>query len=89
LENQAHPCVAPDGSYLLFDVRGGNYLYFCSKMPDGTWGEAIDLTRHGFDPMAGGAYASPDGKYLFFHLNGDIWWVNINVIENLRSAAAK
>ena len=51
---------------------------------DGTWEAAIDLTKHGFDPMAGGAYISPDGKYLFFALNDDIWWVDIKVIENLR-----
>ncbi len=25
--SQAHPGIAPDGSYLLFDVQGGNYLY--------------------------------------------------------------
>ncbi len=87
--DQAHPGIAPDGSYLLFDVGGGNHLFVCFKQTDGTWGEAIDLTHHGFDPMAGGAYVSPDGKYLFFHLNGDLWWVDAKVIENLRPAAAK
>jgi hypothetical protein len=84
MQEMAHPCIAPDGSFLLFDVKGGHYLYVCFKMPDGTWGEAIDLTQHGFDPLAGGAYVSPDGKYLFFHLNGDIWWVDIKIIEELR-----
>jgi Tol biopolymer transport system component len=82
--SQAHPCIAPDGSYLLFDVNGGQYLYVSFKNVDGTWGEAIDLTEHGFDRQAGGAYVSPDGKYLFFSLRGDIWWVDIKVIENLR-----
>lgn len=82
--SQAHPCISPDGSYLLFDVQGGNYLYVSFKNADGTWGEAIDLTKHGFDSLAGGATISPDGKYLFFSLRGDIWWVDIGVIENLR-----
>jgi hypothetical protein len=82
--SQAHPCIAPDGSYLLFDVEGGNYLFVSFKKADGTWGEAIDLTKHGFDPLAGGAYVSPDGNYLFFALRGDIWWVDSEVIENLR-----
>ena len=81
--NPAHPCIALDESYILFDVGSGNHL-FVSFRADGTWGEAIDLTREGFDPMAGGAYISPDGKYLFFSLNRDIWWVDIEVIENLR-----
>ncbi len=81
---QAHPCISPDGSYILFDVEGGEHLFVSFKNPDGTWGEAIDLTKHGFDPLAGGAYISPDGKYLFFALNEDIWWVDIKIIENLR-----
>jgi Tol biopolymer transport system component len=82
--NPAHPCIAPDGSYILFDVGSGNYLFVSFRKADGAWGEPIDLTNHGFDSMAGGAYISPDGKYLFFSLNKDIWWVDINVIENLR-----
>lgn len=82
--NQAHPCIAPDGSYILFDVNNGNYLFVSFKEADGTWGEAIDLTKHGFDPNAGGAYISPDGKYLFFSLRGDILWVDISVIESLK-----
>jgi hypothetical protein len=82
--NPAHPCIAPDGSYILFDVGSGNHLFISFRKADGTWGEPLDLTNHGFDPGAGGAYISPDGKYLFFSLNKDIWWVDIKVIENLR-----
>jgi hypothetical protein len=82
--SQAHPCIALDGSYIIFDVDGGAYMYVSFKNTDGTWREAIDLTQNGFDPLAGGASISPDGKYLFFALDGDIWWVDIQVIENLR-----
>ena len=84
--SQAHPGIAPDGSYILFDVDGGSHRFVSFKQVDGTWGEAIDLTKHGFDPLAGGAYVSPDGKYLFFALKDDIWWVDIKVIESLRPA---
>jgi hypothetical protein len=80
----AHPCIAPDGSFLIFDVGHGNYLLVSFKQADGTWGDPIDLTKHGFDTEAGGAYVSPDGRYLFFALDEDIWWVDIQVIENLR-----
>lgn len=82
----AHPCIALDGSYIFFDVDDAEsvYMYVSFKNADGTWGEPIDLTQHGFAPMADGAYISPDGRYLFFHLYGDIWWVDIGVIENLR-----
>jgi hypothetical protein len=82
--NPAHPCIALDGSYILFDVGSGDHLFISFKKTDGTWGEPIDLKDHGFHPMAGGAYISPDGKYLFFSLTRDIWWVDISVIENLR-----
>jgi hypothetical protein len=84
--SQAHPCIALDESYILFDVNGGSYMYVSFKSADGTWGEAIDLTKHGFDPLAGGATISLDGKYLFFALRDDIWWVDIKVIENLKPA---
>ncbi len=86
LGTQAHPCIARDGSYMLFDVGGGNHLFVSFKASDGTWGDAIDLTKYGFDWLAGGATISPDGKYLFFALRGDIWWVDIGVVESLRPA---
>jgi len=84
--NPAHPCIALDGSYILFDVGNGNHLFVSFKKAEGAWGEPIDLTNHGFDPMAGGAYISPDGEYLFFSLNKDIWWVDFKVVENLRTS---
>jgi hypothetical protein len=84
-ENQTHPCIALDGSYIIFDINVENGSLFVSfKDKKGKWGEAIDLTRHGFKPDVRGAYISPDGKYLFFSYNGDIWWVDIQVIEKLR-----
>ena len=84
--NPAHPSIALDGSYILFDVGSGNHLFVSFKKADGSWGEPIDLTRHGFEPQAGGAYISPDGEYLFFSLDQDIWWVDIEVVEELRPA---
>ncbi len=80
---QAHPCIAHDGSFMIFDVDGGKHLFVSFKKPDGSWDIAIDLSTHGFDVNAGGAYLSPEGKYLFFHLNGDIWWVDAAIINNL------
>jgi len=84
-ENQTHPCIAPDGSYIIFDINVENgSLYVSFKNKDGKWGEAIDLTKHGFEPDSRGAYIPPDGKYLFFSNKNDIWWVDIKVIEKLR-----
>lgn len=81
--SQAHPCIAPDGSFILFDIDGGTHMFISFKKSNGSWDTGIDLTNHGFSHDAGGAYISPDGKYLFFHQNGDIWWVDIQVIESL------
>lgn len=85
--SQAHPCIARDGGYIIFDVEDGNYMYVSFKNEEGLWDDAIDLTQHGFDAKAGGAYISPDGEYLFFCLDNDIWWVDIGVIEELRPAS--
>ncbi len=84
-ENQTHPCMALDGSYIIFDINVENGSLFVSfKGKDGNWGEGIDLTKHGIKPDTRGAYISPDGKYLFFSVDGDIWWVDIHMIEKLR-----
>jgi hypothetical protein len=87
--NIAHPAIAPDGRFILFDVEGGSHLCVCFREDDGSWGEALDLTRHGIDPMAGIAFVSPDGKYVFFGLRGDVYWVGAEFIDALRPAAAR
>jgi len=94
---RAHPCVAPDGSYIIFDEGGGDHIQISFKKKDGTWGKALDLTKYGFEPLTGVPTISRDGKYLFFKLgcrgqfdighgdtNRDIWWVDIKAIEDLR-----
>lgn len=83
-DSVAHPCVAPDGSYIVFDINGGPHLFVSFKGKDGTWGEAIDLSQHGLDVKAGIASVSPDGKYLFFGQAGDLYWVSTLLIEDLR-----
>ncbi len=83
--NQAHPCIAPDGSYLLFDVEGGAHLFVCFRLGDGTWGPAIDLARHGLDARLGIPTLTPDGKVLFFgNPVGDLYWVSTDLLQRLR-----
>lgn len=88
----AHPFIAPDESYLIWDdQRNGNAdLYISFRQKDGSWGASISLgdkinTEHAE------AYGSvtPDGKYFFFHrsLGGNkanIYWVDAKFIEALR-----
>lgn len=91
----AHPFIAPDESYLLWDSRrengfGGADIYISFKQNDGSWGEAINLgptiNTDGWDAAAS---VTPDGKYLIFHRlnasgNANIFWVDASIIERLR-----
>lgn len=94
----AHPCIAPDESYLIWDSeREGGYgesdLYISFKQKDGSWGPAINMGDK-VNSEKGDTYASvtPDGKYILFNRkiddngdNLDIYWVDAKIIENLRS----
>ena len=84
----AHPNVAPDGSFLLFDrqLPGGNRLFISFKSPDGGWSSARSLG----DEFNGSLSTfSPDGKYLFFMKNRDIYWASAKIIEELRPKQSK
>ncbi len=88
----AHPFVAPDESYLLFDKYGAgrtSKLYVSFPNRGGNWSEPIEL---GQEVNATGteliAKVSPDGEYLFFQRklndNTDIYWVDAGIIDSLR-----
>lgn len=98
--HRAHPCIAPDGSFIIFDGGGGDRMRIAFRKEDGTWGKALDLTQYGFEPLAGMPTISPDGKYLFFkqgcrgpldiahsNTNRDIWWVDAKIIEELKKGS--
>jgi len=92
----AHPFIAADESYIIWDgqrdsvVRNAD-LYISFRQKDGSWGEAIKMGDE-INTEVGefGARVTPDGKYLFFNRsinspdNTDIFWVDAQVIENLR-----
>ena len=92
---KAHPFIAPDESYLIWDDEseggyGDNDLYISFRQKDGTWGAAINLGAQ-INTEFAEAYGSitPDGKYFFFHRGfggnrGDIFWVDAKIIETLR-----
>ncbi|MCP4155141.1 MAG: hypothetical protein GY757_45875 [bacterium] len=86
----AHPFIAPNGDYLLFDSDrpggfGNNDLYVCFRKEDNNWGEALNLggtiNSKGYDAIP---YVSPDRKYLFFFKEGDIYWLDAKALEGLR-----
>ena len=84
------PFIAPDESYLIFcSNRPNGYgdvdLYICFKKEDGTWtkaknmGDKINTMGAEFAPTV-----SPDGDYLFFARDRQIYWVNSAVMNLFR-----
>jgi len=84
-----HPCIAPEEQYIIFDAylkktKTDGRLFICFRDRENTWGEAIDLEEIlGFKKCMV-PYLSPDGKFLFFSANNDIYWVDSKIIEELR-----
>jgi len=93
-----HPFIAPDESYLIFDSkREGGYgdsdIYICFRLQNGSWGDPINLGEEiNTEAWEASASVTPDGKYLFFNRNMgsenyenvDIFWVSMQVVEDLR-----
>ena len=91
-----HPCIAPDESFLIFDSNiigppGSRnvQLFICFRESDGSWGKAINLSQILDSEHNIAAYLSPDGKYLFFLAESDIYWVDARIIEKLKPASLK
>lgn len=96
-DREGTPFVAPDESYLVFssnrpDASQGMEDLYVSFHSDGGWSEAVNL-----GPAVNTAATelcprvSPDGKYLFFLSSKsgtyDAYWIDAQVIEQLRSTA--
>jgi Tol biopolymer transport system component len=92
LKGVAHPYIAPDESYLLFDAQteglGKTAIYISFRNEDGTWTEAQKLDS-GINASHTEKYPSmsPDGRYLFFVRHGDIYWVDAGTLKELKSHA--
>lgn len=86
----AHPFIAPDGSYLIWDSEkdsgyGDSDLYISFQQQDSSWGAAINLgDKINTKVWEAGAYVTPDGKYFFFNRHQNIFWVDAQFIEALR-----
>lgn len=85
----AHPFIAPDESYIIFDGcpdnnRESNDLYISFKKSDKTWTRARILPAT-INP-AGIPYVSTDGKYFFFFKpeNNCTMWMDAGFIEDMR-----
>jgi hypothetical protein len=94
--SQAHPFIAPDESFLIFDAsetgppEWKTAIYISCRNQDGTWKEARKLPAS--VNATGGEYCgylTPDKKYLFFARNSaeggtNLWWVKAdNILQPL------
>jgi len=80
----AHPSISPDGRTILFDVERGYGLFAAYLDESGKWSKPVNLCEHGLlEGSFSGTY-SPDGKYYFFHNEGDVYWISSKFIERLR-----
>ncbi len=96
-EWNAHPFIAPDESYIIWDDQresgyGDSDLYISFRQENGSWGPSINLGEK-INTEYEDAYGSvsPEGKYFFFHRSyggdkADIFWVDVQVILNLNDS---
>jgi len=83
------PYVSPDEELMIFRSNreggyGGSDLYIVFKRKNGKWSEPQNLgskINSQFDEL--GADITPDGKYLTFGRNSDIYWVSTNFLKKL------
>ncbi len=86
----AHPCISPDESYIIFDSKRSTNpddadLFVSFRNMNGTWSEAFNLGKKINTPASEICAAiSPDGKYLFYQSQGDIYWVSTSIIEEFK-----
>ncbi len=89
----AHPFISPDESYIIWDGErdsgyGDSDLYISFWQQDHSWSPAINMgDKINTSSWESGGYVTPDGKYFFFNRgdrDGDIFWVDAQIIENLR-----
>jgi hypothetical protein len=85
----AHPLIAPDESYLIFDTfRGGQEdssdLWICFKESEGAWSAARALDALNTDGEEIAASLSPNGSVLFFTREAHIYWVDAHILDAYR-----
>jgi predicted esterase len=82
-----HPYIAPNESYIVFDVKSEKKssspdLFISYRDPDNNWTKAEKLKNNINISSEMCPSVSPDGKYLFFARDGDIYWTDMNIIMN-------
>jgi hypothetical protein len=72
--NDGHPFIAPDESFIIYDTNDELFISFSKG--NKLWTKPKKMGIKGIK-----ARMTYDGKYLFFHRDGDIYWINAKVIN--------
>ena len=75
--NDGHPFIDPDETYLIYDTN--DELFITYSDTEKNWSPPQKMNIQGIK-----ARVSYDGKFIFYHSAGDIWWVDAGIIEKLR-----
>jgi len=83
----AHPFIAPDESYLIFDRSIGDEwdLYVTFRTEDGRWSPAQrieEVSTPNANELA--ASVTPDGKVLFFARELRMYWIDAAILDRYR-----
>ncbi len=88
MKHAAHPYIAKDESYLIFDSKIKKYvgdLFISFRNTDKSWSKPINMgTEINGKGSVMTASLSSDEKYLFFYRNGDIYWISASIIDDLK-----
>lgn len=93
------PCISPNEDYMVFaSTREGGYgkadIYVCFKNENDQWSAAYNLGEEiNTENWDGAPFISPDEKFIFFSRRdssgvnasfSDIYWVSMEVVDNIR-----
>ena len=88
--NGTYPFVAPDESYIVYCSGKMRDLVVSFHQPDDSWTEAqLIFYQQEQYWIQGFPIVSPDGQYLFFTADHDIYWVSAEIIKNLKPKKSK
>lgn len=80
----------PDDRYLIWsssrptENEADLKLYISQRQAAGGWGDAVNLSEKlGLTHAARFPSVSPDGRFLFFLMDGKIWWVSTTVLPSV------
>jgi WD40 repeat protein len=89
--NGTHPFIAPDETYVIFCARSEGRWdkdLFISFNKNNFWSKPIALNNKiNTVGKESNPFVTPDGQYLFFQRQNDIFWVDFGFVDTLRNSA--